>query len=106
METITFSPFIVVACFGLLLGIISLIFSLLALIMILGLKESTHKIQYVPLNDPVFNKNGETAPPVEGFQDEHLNKDENYDELNGGVDKKFMENMKKHIYPDIDSEMV
>jgi hypothetical protein len=73
------------------------IFSILAYTKVVGLQNSTHKIQYMPMPGP-----------------EQVNQDEPDDlvekgdmvEKGGGVDKKLLRDFKEKMYPDISDEYV
>lgn len=56
-----------IAMTALLFGLIAMIFAFLAWSTVIGMKNSTHRIQYVPVKDPEFNQynEGDLTPELD-----------------------------------------
>lgn len=81
---------IVLSVLSVLFGFCSLFFAVMAYAKVIGMEKSTHRIQWMPMD----YGNGDTSGQVSGEDD--------------GMPRvsKIVDDFRKHVYPDMESEQV
>ena len=93
----------IISLLALLFSLVTSIFSILSFCYVIGLKNSTHKIQYMPM--PSYDNINDSQE--EELKDEDKVKNEGQEsKFNGGASEKLMKEMKEHMYPDMNQEFV